>query len=62
MNGVDNCMNWYHVLFDYNSVQFIGISAYVHAFGQSINSKKENDGQGNNNYLNCPWTKRLVAD
>ena len=31
----------------YSSVQFIGISAYVHAFDQSINSKTENDGQGN---------------
>ena len=35
-------------LVKFSSVQFIGISAYVHAFGrQSINSKKTNDGQGN---------------
>jgi len=31
----------------FSSIQFIGISAYVHDFGQNINSKRENDGQGN---------------
>ena len=31
----------------FSSVQFIGMSAYVHAIGQNRNTKKGNDGQGN---------------